>query len=71
MGGAPSVPYPARVEKTEPAPRGEEDEMENLLAYAVLAIGLVGAAIFIGVFFARQSGGNRSDVVIPNETFVG
>jgi hypothetical protein len=45
--------------------------MENVLAYAVAAMGLIGAAIFIGVFFARQGGGNRSEVIIPNETYVG
>ncbi|GBE30972.1 hypothetical protein BMS3Bbin04_02012 [bacterium BMS3Bbin04] len=45
--------------------------MESVLAYLVGAMGLVGAAIFIGVFFARQGGSNRSEVVIPNEEFVG
>jgi len=45
--------------------------MENVLAYVVAAMGLIGAAIFIGVFFARQSGVNHAEVVIPEETYVG
>jgi hypothetical protein len=71
LGGAPDVLYPARVEITEPALRGEEDVMENVLVYLVGAIGLIGAALFIGVFFARQGGNSHSEVIIPNEEFVG
>lgn len=42
--------------------------MENVLPYIIGAMGLIGAALFIGVFFAKQGGGNRADVIIPNES---
>ena len=48
-------------------PNGETVDLSLSNAYIVGAMGLVGAALFIGVFFAKQGGSDRADVIIPNE----